>query len=461
MRNKLIGVDLFAGAGGLSLGFVWAGFDVRAAVEYDPIHCATHAFNFPRCAAICRSVSDIDGDYIREHSSIGCAEVDVVFGGPPCQGFSLIGKRSFDDPRNHLVFDFVRLVRELDSKYFVFENVKGLTIGRHRQFLDELVGEFQKNGYQVRLPYNVLNAASFGVPQERHRLFLLGAKDGLPLPEYPPPTHNPKRRADGSPLPFTPTVWDAIGDLPEADNIERLSTYDWALAEFKHPSEYARLLRQAPDSNSKALLTSSLRTVHTDLSMQRFDETKPGEVEPVSRFHKLNAFGSANTIRAGTASDRGAFTSPRPIHPYTPRCITVREAARLHSYPDWFRFHVTKWHGFRQVGNSVPPLLARAVASQVWHSLGQRNRALEALHPLGPGDPVLLRLDMSGAAEYFQVPKDTIPARRRILAVEDEEINPSNGGPRGKGGRKASLKGVQFQGRRGADKHEQRPEKIH
>jgi DNA (cytosine-5)-methyltransferase 1 len=424
VSNRPIGVDLFAGAGGLSLGFEWAGFDVRAAVELDPIHCAIHAFNFPRCAAICRSVSDIDGDYIREHSSIGCAEVDVVFGGAPCQGFSLIGKRSFEDPRNRLVFDFVRLVCDLDSKYFVFENVKGLTIGKHRQFLDELVGEFQKSGYQVRLPYDVLNAASFGVPQERHRLFLLGAKEGLPLPEYPSPTHNPKRQANGNSLPFTPTVWDAIGDLPEADAIEQLSTRDWVMAKFKRPSEYARLLRQNPDSNSKELLTSSLRTVHTELSTKRFDETNHGETEPVSRFHKLNPFGSSNTIRAGTASDRGAFTSPRPVHPYTPRCITVREAARLHSYPDWFRFHVTKWHGFRQVGNSVPPLLARAVATRIWQSLGRRNRALEPLRALGAGDPVLLQLDMSGAAQYFQVPKNTIPARRRVSeAVDDEEIS--------------------------------------
>ncbi len=89
---------------------------------------------------------------------------------------------------------------------------------------------------------------------------------------------------------------------------------------------------------------------------RRFLATKHGDTEPISRFHKLDPKGVCNTIRAGTASDRGAFTSPRPIHPFSPRCITVREAARLHSYPDWFRFHVTKWHGFRQIGNSVPPL---------------------------------------------------------------------------------------------------------
>src|SRR5271157_3632340 len=188
----------------MSLGFEWAGFDVLAAVEYDPIHCATHHFNFPNAAAICRSVSDIDGNYLRKHSRIGDSEVTVVFGGAPCQGFSLIGKRSLKDPRNRLVFDFLRLVCDLEAKYFVFENVKGLTIAQHRRFLEELIAEFDRNGYDIRLPYRVLNAAEFGVPQERHRLFLLGAKKGLPLPEYPKPTSKPSARTNGNSLPSTP-----------------------------------------------------------------------------------------------------------------------------------------------------------------------------------------------------------------------------------------------------------------
>ena len=178
----MIGVDLFAGAGGMSLGFQQAGFDVMAAVEYDPIHCAIHEFNSPDCVAICRSVADIDGRYIREHSEIGGAEVDVVFGGAPCQGFSMIGKRILDDPRNHLVHHFVRLVSELRPKFFVFENVKGLTVGEHKKFLCEIIQAFEENGYKIEKRYQVLNAASFGVPQDRRRLFLLGARRGMPLP---------------------------------------------------------------------------------------------------------------------------------------------------------------------------------------------------------------------------------------------------------------------------------------
>ncbi|MGH9575589.1 MAG: DNA cytosine methyltransferase [Candidatus Acidiferrales bacterium] len=422
--KRAVGVDLFAGAGGMSLGFEQAGFDVAAAVEYDPIHCAAHEFNFPECAPICRSVAEIDGDYIRRNSRIGDAPIDVVFGGAPCQGFSMIGKRAFDDPRNSLVYHFVRLVVELRASYFVFENVRGLTIGPHRRFLEEIIHEFQKSGYRVVDDYRVLNAADYGVPQNRQRLFLIGARKDRPLPDYPEATHEPRknknRRSGNFFLKPTPTVWDALRDLPEADDYEELLERDWVRARFKMPTEYSAQLRgddPDPDDLSirrdfdSSLLTSSLRTIHTDLSRKRFAETEHGDTEPISRFYKLDPRGICNTIRAGTASDRGAFTSPRPIHPFSPRCITVREAARLHSYPDWFRLHVTKWHGFRQIGNSVPPLLARAVASKVRDAFEDAPRRTERAKPLGNAG--LLSFDMSAAAAHYNVRADVIPKRLR------------------------------------------------
>ena len=423
--SRPVGVDLFAGAGGLSLGFEQAGFDIAAAVEYDPIHCSTHEFNFPECAAICRSAAEIDGAYIRRESRIGDGIVDVVFGGAPCQGFSMIGKRALDDPRNSLVYHFVRLVVDLKASYFVFENVRGLTIGEHARFLEEIIHEFRKNGYLVGEDYRVLNAAHYGVPQDRWRLFLLGARKGHPLPRYPQPTHEPGKNGNGSPgslfLKNTPTVWEALRDLPEADDYGDLLHRDWVRARFDMPTEYSAPLRgQEPDPEDysvsrefdSTILTSSLRTVHTELSKKRFAETRPGDTEPVSRFHKLDPKGICNTIRAGTASDRGAFTSPRPIHPYSPRCITVREAARLHSYPDWFRLHVTKWHGFRQIGNSVPPLLARAVASKVCAALDIAPKKPE--RPINLGDARSLSFDMSEAAGRYGVRADVIPKRKRM-----------------------------------------------
>jgi DNA (cytosine-5)-methyltransferase 1 len=335
----------------------------------------------------------------------------------------MIGYRALDDPRNSLVHHFVRIVLELNASYFVFENVRGLTIGAHRKFLQEIIQEFRDNGYRVVEDYRVLNAAQHGVPQDRRRLFLMGARKGYPLSDYPGVTHESPRSPNGEAgslfLAPTPTVWDALRDLPEADDYEELLERDWVKARFKKPTDYASVLRgdvvdpsdfSSPREHDATLLTSSLRTVHTELSKKRFAETAHGDTEPISRFLKLDPKGICNTIRAGTASDRGAFTSPRPIHPYSPRCITVREAARLHSYPDWFRFHVTKWHGFRQIGNSVPPLLARSVASKVREQFSGSGKPAGSILQ---GHPALLSLDMSEAAAHFGVPHDVIPQRKR------------------------------------------------
>jgi DNA (cytosine-5)-methyltransferase 1 len=413
--RRPIAIDLFAGAGGMSLGFELAGFQVKAAVEYDPIHAATYKFNYPFSTVICRSVSDLSGPEIISQANLG-NDVDLVFGGAPCQGFSLIGKRFLEDPRNHLVYDFVRLVAEIRPKYFVFENVKGLTVGHHKQFLTELIREFQNRGYQVQEDYKVLNAADYGVPQERQRLFLFGARKGLKLPEYPKATH---ARTQESKLALTPTVWEAIGDLPEADGYPELVERDWIVTEFGTASKYALPLRQKKDARGRELLSSSLRTTHTEASIKRFRDTIPGKVETVSRFLKLDANGQCNTIRAGTATDHGAFSAPRPIHPISPRVITVREAARLHSYPDWFRFHVTKWHGFRQVGNSVPPLLAQAVANELAKVLGiPLNLPLGVVEQPVNRDGLLLQYKMADAAEFFGVSRGVIPARKRNLSEE-------------------------------------------
>lgn len=401
-----IGIDLFAGAGGMSLGFEQADFDIVAAVEIDPIHCATHEFNFPNCATICRDITKMSGREIRERADIGKRDVDVVFGGAPCQGFSMIGQRVFDDPRNALVRHYVRIVREISPKYFVFENVKGLTLGRHREFLDHLVRQLSKD-YDVLLPYRVLNAADYGVPQDRRRLFLVGARKGLRLPAYPETT----KRV---------TVAEALADIPDAEQFPELIYADSVRIDSRMPSTYARALRELGNKPlhfgyrrryDPDLLTSSMRADHTQLSRRRFAATEHGQTEPISRFHKLDPHGLCNTLRSGTNTDRGAFTSPRPIHYLYSRCITVREAARLHSYPDWFRFHVTKWHGFRQIGNSVPPLLARAVAGEIVKAMRLRPTPPRTIVELG--DESLLKMTLVEAAEYYGVPSTVIPRRIR------------------------------------------------
>ena len=431
-----VAVDLFAGVGGLSLGFEQAGFDVLAAVEIDPIHCAAHKFNFPHCKVIPQSITKLTGEKIREISPIGKRKVDVVFGGAPCQGFSLIGQRQFDDPRNSLVKDFVRIVHELDAQTFVFENVKGLTVGKHKQFLVELIEEFEKIGYNVQTPWRVLNAASFDVPQNRERLILMGAKFPLPPPHYPE-VRTSKPKDEYFDLPLHPTCKEALEDLPDAEEFISLTDSDSvAVNGWKALSSYAAQMRCERSSAwhygykrkwNPNELTASLRTDHSEISRRRFRETPPGTVEPISRFYRLTPDGVSNTLRAGSDSARGAFTSPRPIHYKYNRCITVREMARLHGFPDWFRFHETKWHGARQIGNAVPPPLARSVAEQIIRCLSIKPTKPKTKLALGSVE--LLRMDMSEASKYFdiEVPigkrdRKSGAKKRKQLQIEIERL---------------------------------------
>ncbi len=411
-KARPVGIDLFAGAGGMSLGFEQAGFDVAAAVEIDPIHAATHAYNFPRCAVLPRSVSQLTAREVLRSAGLKRRSVDVVFGGAPCQGFSLIGKRGLDDPRNSLVRDFVRLVSELEAPYFVFENVKGLTVGTHRSFLEELLEEFDAAGYAVRLPWRVLDACKLGVPQHRERLILIGARRGRTLPEYPQAITWPAGGIPpGAGLPLGPSCRDALSDLPDAEDFDSLRGRDEVrTTRWGDPSAYARLARCTDDAGwyfgyrriwDPGLLTASIRSEHTDISRRRFADTGGGTTEPVSRFYKLSPDGICNTLRAGTDSARGAFTSPRPIHYDKHRCITVREMARLHGFPDWFRPHATKWHGARQIGNAVCPSMARVIAGEIMAALGaQPTRPKERI---ALGDPALLTMTVAAAARHWGI----------------------------------------------------------
>lgn len=188
-----------------------------------------------------------------------------------------------------------------------------------------------------------------------------------------------------------------------------LENRDWVVTDaFVSPSAYAAEMRCLANESwhfgyvrewMPQILTSSARTKHSEISQRRFAETPNGKVEPISRFYKLPADGVANTLRAGTDGARGAFTSPRPIHYAYPRCITVREMARLHGFPDWFRLQATKWHGARQIGNAVPAPLARAIGFSVMKALGSEPIRPSQLIVLG--DPELLTMEMSQAANHF------------------------------------------------------------
>ena len=345
--RKPIAIDFFCGAGGLSLGFKQAGFNVVAGVDFDPIHAETHTKNFPHSSTVCADIRTLTGTEIRRLAKLSEeSTIDVVIGGPPCQGFSMIGKRNLKDPRNFLLQEFCRIVNEIKPRYFVMENVAGLIYGEPRKLLADALRRVKAAGYRWVSPIRILNARDFGVPQSRKRVFILGYQKGQRKPCYP-----------SKHLQFA-TVRDAIGDLAVLGKYKRLFDSDMFDGKLGTPSLYAKRLL----CKQRSSLTGCLRAAHTANTIRRFKATRKGTQEPISRFVRLDYAKTAPTLRAGTSREYGGFTAARPIHPTQARCITVREAARLHSFPDSFHFHPTQWHGFRQVGNSVPPMLGAAVA---------------------------------------------------------------------------------------------------
>ncbi len=401
-----VAVDLYSGAGGLSLGLEQAGFKLAAAAEFDPIHALTHRFNFPSTPVIARDLGAASlqetADEIR--ATVETHEIDALVGGPPCQGFSVGGVRDETDERNNQLLRFVDLVVELQPKVFCLENVAGLLEPRFESLRKEAIrrltidGQFEVSGFGAPV-----NAADYGVPQTRRRVLVMGSR----VSEVP---------QLGEPLSTRVTVREALEGLPSIARYGRLLKSDEVeLAEddlrrmYAARSLYARRLigletdpqdRSWMRAHSDTILTNSLRTVHTSKSVQRFTRTPQGGVEKISRLFRLDPDGQARTLRAGTGSDRGSHTSPRPIHPEKARVITVREAARLHGYPDWFRFHATNWHGHRQVGNSVPPPLAAAAARALLAALGIPVPARPA-ETLPLGDPEWLRYGRTEAQAFL------------------------------------------------------------
>lgn len=373
-------VDLFAGVGGISLGLEMAGILPILGVENDESCVEALKHNFPNKIIINEDIRNVSGSDIRE--LIKNKEIDLLAGGPPCQGFSLIGLRDPNDERSRLVFEFLRIAKEIKPKFLLIENVPGMLSAQKGEFMKELVKIIDEIGYNVRTPIQILNAANFGVPQNRKRVFILaGRKDLNIIPDYPLPTHKnirEKKEHDWD-LPFSPTVNEAISDLIDIDSYEHLIESDITEYTQKPKSDFAKMMRNmtksSPFSNlykndwDPKICTGCRRTVHGDILKKRFAETKQGDIVPISRLYKLKSNDIANTLRAGTPRERGAYSAPRPVHPTFHRVISVREGARIQSFPDWHRFHKTKWNGFRQVGNAVPPLLAFAIAKEIKKSL--------------------------------------------------------------------------------------------
>jgi DNA (cytosine-5)-methyltransferase 1 len=355
-------LDLFCGVGGLSLGLLQAGFRLLGGVDSDVIALRTYGVNFPEVRTTSNDLLECSGSQLRRDLGLGRSAIDLLAGGPPCQGFSAGGIRGKTDRRNQGVLAFARLVTELRPRYFLMENVRGFLFDDHASLRKCFCCTLEEAGYKVQ-PFRLLNAADFRVPQRRFRAFILGCRGSETPPCYPNPSGG-----------LYTTVRDAIGDLAALDKHSRDYDSDLYDGPLNEASPYAASLRVSRSGGQLTSLTGCLRTRHSSDVVDRFKDTPPGGQEPVSRFFRLSWEGVSPTLRAGTGPDHGSHTAPRPIHPDLARCITVREAARLHSFPDWFTFHGTRWHGFRQIGNSVPPLLARAVAECVLLAAHSRRR---------------------------------------------------------------------------------------
>ncbi|MGE3759004.1 MAG: DNA cytosine methyltransferase [Pseudobdellovibrionaceae bacterium] len=344
----MIGIDLFSGAGGMSLGATESGVKVVTAVEHDRWAATTHSQNFPATRVICEDIRNVKSSALL---TVERREPLVVFGGPPCKGFSTSNQktRSKDNPSNWLFLEFLRVVEDLRPEWTVFENVKGLIETEGGIFLNSIVDRLRSLGYQLR--WEVLNAVDFGVPQRRSRLFIIGSLENHCNLRFPPPSSE-----------NVVTVNDAIADLPRLKVGASINVMG-----YRHdsPSQYAAALR-----GTLAATTNHLVTKNSEVVTQRYSYVPSGgnwtdiperlmaNYKDRSRCHtgiyyRLSSQEPSVVI--------GNFRKNMLIHPVENRGLSVREAARLQSFPDWFSFCGSIGFQQQQVGNAVPPLLAQAV----------------------------------------------------------------------------------------------------
>lgn len=375
MDKKLFSIDLFAGAGGLTEGFHMAGFTPLAANDFAPDAADTFRENFPDVPFLECSVEDLSGNELLEAAGVQAGEVDVLLGGPPCQAFSVYNhQRGFHDERSGLFREYLRIVEAIQPRAVVMENVTGMRSVGDGRAIKEIHDRLGDLGYTVE--HRILRAEDFGVPQERRRIFFVACKESDVT--WREPTHgDPSDLFSQQLTPFV-TVGDAIADLPDLENGG--GTTD--LVEYTKPatSEYQKLLREgspgvanhrAPNLGKKNMKRidiiepgGSWRDLPQDLlpagmkRARRSDHTK--------RYGRLELDGLFSTILTKADMHWGAF-----IHPTQDRTLTVRECARAQSFPDRFIFCGNRGEQYRQVGNAVPPLLAKAVAISVREMLGE------------------------------------------------------------------------------------------
>lgn len=349
-------IDLFAGVGGLSLGFEKQGFEVLIANEYDKSIADAYTENHKNTKMIVGDITSLD---LKETFGPYTGKIDVVIGGPPCQGFSQKGQRkTIHDERNFLFKYYVAVVELVKPKYFVMENVPNLLTAEGGFFFKEIEELFNKMGYS--LEHGVLNASDYGVPQNRRRAVIIGKLNGA-APKLPEPQSKKV------------TIWDAISDLAYLQSGEGTDKQEY---KNSPESDYEKLLR-----GNSTTLYNHIVTKHSPLALERLAMIPPNagkEVLPKEHLTKSIYSGTWTRMRKDEISvtittrfdtpSSGKFT-----HPFLDRAITVREAARIQSFPDDFRFVGNKGSQMKQVGNAVPPLLAAAIAKVIMNDIKEES----------------------------------------------------------------------------------------
>ena len=345
MKNKII--DLFCGCGGLSKGFEMAGFESKIAIDMWSDAVKTYNYNRGAEIAKCEDVHNWNREFLRKLTEDG--DIVGVIGGPPCQGYSTVGTRDVNDPRNHLYLEYCRIVQTINPDFFVLENVKGLTTLAGGVFRDDIIKRFGELGYDVQ--FEIVNAANFGVPQNRYRVFFVGLKK--------------KKFKFPDPFDYTLSCSDALSDLPCLNSKNGLDLIHNYICDPQN--DFQRKMRK----NSKVILNHQI-TEHSEQTVNIISKIPNGgsikdlpreywEVRKYNKaFERMSSEKPSNTVDTG---HRNYF------HYKENRIPTVRENARLQSFPDDYEILGTKTSQYKQVGNAVPPLLAYAIAKAIKEQL--------------------------------------------------------------------------------------------
>lgn len=369
-------IDLFCGAGGLSEGLRQAGFRPVVGVDFDKHAAATYRHNHPGVPVIEGNVEAVTGDELVKLA--GTADIDLIAGGPSCQGFSTHGKRMQDDPRNFLFKHFVRLVDEVRPKMFLMENVRGMLTYGKGAFRRQIEGAFEEIGYRTDFAHVL--AADYGVPQMRNRILFIGTRIEKIELSFPKPTHG---NSDSKLKPYV-TVKEALDDLPRMGKNYSTNRRSYAKAPQNPYQVYCRtgapkevslhigrpLSIQASSLAAYIGQGQGLRSVPVDALPDRFRKMRTistGELrrDCTTLYYRLDPSKPSYTI---TCNYKNVASGPF-LHPWEDRAISHREAARFMSFPDHYEFVGASFP--RQIGNSVPPLLARAIGKHIIKMLDQ------------------------------------------------------------------------------------------